>query len=105
MGRKAFPGKLRRETKPSQAAVIRPRPQQEKQPCRTDSGMSPPRFSCTGNGTEEAASPTPCLEGAAAKTAHFRKKTYESLNIRRSETTCGHPRIINPPSTKFFEKK
>ena len=45
------------------------------------------------------------LEGAAAKTAHFRKKTDESLNIRRSETTCGHPRIINPPSTKFFEKK
>ena len=39
------------------------------------------------------------------KTAHFRKKTDESLNIRRSETTCGHPRIINPPSTKFFEKK
>ena len=44
MGRKAFPGKLRRETKPSQAAVIRPRPQQEKQPCRTDSGMSPRLF-------------------------------------------------------------
>lgn len=65
----------------------------------------PPGFSCTGNGTEEAASPTPCLEGAATKTAHFRKKTDESLNIRRSETTCGHPRIINPPSTKFFEKK
>lgn len=33
------------------------------------------------------------------------QKADDSLNISRSEITFIHPRIINPQSTKFFEKK